>query len=158
MFGALIDYMNRKFNPQTRGVLLQYIETELCAWFQSHIENGLTIIRLRNALRYYLSTKDVERIFSMPEESVVEVFSEESLTDDAKVLYLKDKPRIIYSEDWRKVVQQKLGIFSYLGNKLFSPNCEDKLTIFLNNWPIFMLREYKEKLKKVPQANGMSHS
>lgn len=150
--------MNRKFDPQTRGVLLQYIETELCAWFQSHIENGLTIIRLRNALRYYLSTKDVERIFSMPEESVVEVFSEESLTDDAKVLYLKDKPRIIYSEDWRKVVQQKLGIFSYLGNKLFSPNCEDKLTIFLNNWPIFMLREYKEKLKKVPQANGMSHS
>jgi hypothetical protein len=144
LFQAFMKLLDKTV-PGAQELLTEYIKTELAAWLQSHIENGLHLTHLKSALRYYLGTKDIERLFGKPEEAVEPILTEESLDPRILVPELEEFRRT-YSETWEKLNQRRIDLKNYIYETTHLP--VETLDRILKYWPILMLREYKRKQLK----------
>ncbi len=133
LFRGFLDYLNTRLPTETSEDIIIYIKCELASWLQSHIENRFQLTHLKNALRYYLLTKDTDRHFGRQEDSSAPVVTDSSIDRSALALEVEDY-RTIYSERWVRVTNRKRDLEAYLYET--SDASPEGLNGFFRYWPI----------------------
>ncbi|MCX6648561.1 MAG: hypothetical protein NTV61_04135 [Candidatus Bathyarchaeota archaeon] len=134
----LTESLKMRGYEELNDFLIEYAQTEIALWFQTHIDNGISLTRLKVPHLFYYKTKNIETTFGnirSASEHVMPQLIDNPVVREALELGRWDKT---YSDDWFRLIGRKHKLKDKIPDKF---RYNSIVTEIQDRWFILMLQE-----------------